>query len=83
MIEAYWLKIPIFDTPPLFGSAIGANPLEFHSLVSCGKTRMMGPPGDEKSFMVSLAVSNSIQYTNVTDRHQTVDNSCTGTFQKL
>jgi len=53
-------KSQIIGTPPLFGA-----PSEFHSRVSCGKTKMMGPPGDENSLMVSLAVS--IQYINVTD----------------
>jgi len=59
-------KLQIFGTLPLFDAPIGVIPSEFHSRVSVGKTRMMGPPGDEKSLIVSLAVS--IQYVNVTDR---------------
>jgi len=53
-------------TPSLFGAPFGVTQPEFHSWVSCGKTRVMGLPGDDKRLMVSLAVS--IQYTNVTDR---------------
>jgi len=40
---------------------------KFHSRVSCGKTRMMRPPSDEKSLTISLAVST--QYINITDGH--------------
>jgi len=49
-----------------YHTSIWVTPSEFRSQVSCGKLRMMGLPGDEKSLTVSLAVS--IQYTNVTDR---------------
>ena len=61
----YWLKIANFWYLPLFGAPVGVTPSEFCSRGSCGKPRMMALPDDEKSFMVSLAVS--IQYTNVTD----------------
>ena len=46
--------------PPL-----GMTPSEFHNRVLYGKTTMTELPGDEKSLIVSLAVS--IHYTNVTD----------------
>jgi len=35
----YWLKIANITS---FGAAAGVTSSEFHSQVSCGKTRMMG-----------------------------------------
>jgi len=64
----YWLKIATFWYPTFISAPVGVTPSEFHSLVSCGKTRIMGPPGDEKRLMVSLSLAVSTQYTNVMDR---------------
>ena len=60
-------KLQIFGTSLLFGAPAEGDPIGIlqSGRVSCGETRMMGPPGNEKSLMVSLAVS--IQYTNATD----------------
>ena len=63
----YCLKIAKFLVPNLYlAPPLGVTQSKFCSRVSCRKTIMMGLPGDEKCFMVYLAVS--IQQTNVTDR---------------
>jgi len=64
----YWLKIAIanFWYPTSIWRPVGSDPVGIsQSGFPMWKTRTTGPPGDQKSLIVSLAVS--IQYTNVTD----------------
>ena len=52
LVENCKFLVPNLYLAPLFG----VTPSEFHSRL-LWETRMMGPPGDEKSLMVCLAVT--------------------------